>query len=119
MSYSILFVDDEQNILHSLRRGFFDSDYKTYFAISAEEGFKILEQQNIDMVVSDMRMPNIDGYEFCEKIKEQYPQIIRIILSGYSDKEKLLKTVSDGVVKAYLYKPWDINDCQTSIRIQH
>jgi len=112
---SILFVDDEENILRSLRRCFFETQFDVYFANSADDAYPILDENRIDMVISDMRMPGADGYEFLTIIKERYPHIVRIILSGYSDKEQLLKTLNNGIVKAYLYKPWDNDELITQL----
>lgn len=117
MSRTVLFVDDEENILRSLRRCFFDSKIIVHYALGAEEAYAILSVHKIDMVVSDMRMPNVDGYELLSCVKEKYPHIVRIFLSGYSDKGQLLKTLSNGIVKAYLYKPWD-ND-ELIARLEH
>jgi len=117
MSRTVLFVDDEENILRSLRRCFFDTEMITHYALGADEGYAILSEHKVDMVVSDMRMPDVDGYEFLSCVKESYPHIVRIFLSGYSDKEQLLRTLSNGIVKAYLYKPWD-ND-ELVARIEH
>jgi len=103
----ILFVDDEPNILRSLERAFFETDYITYTACGAVEALELLETTKVQMVISDMRMPDIDGYEFLQRVKEKHPHVIRVVLSGYSEKEQLTRTVSDSIVRAYLYKPWE------------
>ncbi|MEJ2200264.1 MAG: response regulator [Desulfuromonadaceae bacterium] len=103
----ILFVDDEPNILRSLRRLFMDEDYELHFAESAAEGLNILQQETIDLVVSDVRMPKMSGIEFLARIKEDYPQIGRILLSGYAEKSCVIKAMAEGCAQQMLSKPWD------------
>jgi len=108
----ILFVDDERSVLRSLRRAFIKSGHKLYFADSAELGLEILEkaQGRIDMVLSDMRMPGMDGYVFLSKVKEKYPQVIRLILSGFVEESYVYKALIDGSAKTYLAKPWSTRE---------
>jgi len=103
---SILFVDDEKSILTALDRLFFDSDFEVSLAESGEEGLKILESQPIDVVISDMRMPVMDGHQFLRKVKERFPWTTRIILSGYASENELFETIIDGSSSLYLLKPW-------------
>jgi putative nucleotidyltransferase with HDIG domain len=93
MKKSILFVDDEQNIVQGLRRMFHSmrNVWTMYFASSGEEALEILSKNQIDVVVSDMRMPNMDGAELLSRVQNKYPQTVRIILSGHSDEEMILR----------------------------
>lgn len=105
---SILFVDDEKAILNSIKREFFDTDYKLYFAESGAEALRILyENSDINMVISDFMMPQMNGYELLKKVKNLYPNIIRIILSGYTDNSSMIKSVSENIAQLYVNKPWD------------
>lgn len=106
MDKSILFVDDERQILKAINRIFIGSDYTLYFAEGGREALKILEENEIDMVVSDMKMPEMNGYELLKQVKLRYPLTIRIILSGYSDEEVIYKAIQNSTVKLYLFKPW-------------
>jgi DNA-binding NtrC family response regulator len=107
MEKSILFVDDEKSILSSIKREVFDTNYKTYFAENGKEALQMLyENDNINMVVSDLIMPEIDGYELLKKVKFLYPDLIRIVLSGYANKPLMLKNIS----KVYIKKPWEKED---------
>jgi HD-like signal output (HDOD) protein/ActR/RegA family two-component response regulator len=115
MSKCLLFVDDEENVLSSLRRTFFDTDYELLFATSGQEGLDIIKKERVDMVVSDMRMPGMDGYSFLKAVKEKNPSIVRIILSGYAEKQTVLKAIVDGTAKAYLTKPWNNDNLRTEI----
>ncbi|HDS15759.1 MAG TPA: response regulator [Proteobacteria bacterium] len=83
---NILFVDDERSVLRALRRTFMNSGYQLYFADSGELGLKILAAGRIDLVLSDMRMPEMDGYEFLRRVRELYPRVIRLILSGFVEE---------------------------------
>jgi HD-like signal output (HDOD) protein len=107
MAKCLLFVDDEENVLSSLKRAFFDTDYEILFATGGLKALDIIRNEKVDMVVSDMRMPGMDGYSFLQIVREEYPSIVRIILSGYAEKKTLLKAIVDGTAKAYFTKPWD------------
>lgn len=104
---SILFVDDEPKILQGLQRMLrpMRDEWQMWFANSGEESLCLLEQQNVEVVVSDMRMPRMDGAQLLTEVRSKYPQIIRIILSGYSEKEMVMKSV--GAAHQYLSKPCD------------
>ena len=114
---SILFVDDETQILKSLRRLFLDSDYQIFTAESGEDGLAVLEKEPIDLVISDMRMPYMDGYQFLSKVKEQYPKTLRIVLSGFADEKVIFKALQKNIAKLYMFKPWE-ND-KLSAMIEH
>lgn len=106
MGKRILIVDDEVQILKSLTRAFFDTDYEIFTADGGLDALDLLEREEIDLVISDMRMPLLDGYELLSKIKERYPNIIRIILSGYSEEATIFKAILHNVAKFYILKPW-------------
>lgn len=105
---SILFVDDEPQILSALRRMLRvrRDQWQTAFAGSGAEALTLLEQQHFDIIVSDMRMPEMDGAELLAKVRERYPQISRIVLSGHSDLELVMRSV--GCAHQYLVKPCDM-----------
>lgn len=107
MSKSVLFVDDEKAVLHALERSFFDSDYEVFFAESGEAGLKILEQEKIDIVVSDMRMPIMNGHQFLRRVKTLYPGTTRVVLSGYANEHEMLESIIDGSHGLFLLKPWN------------
>lgn len=111
----LLFVDDEENILRALRRLFRGSEYQTFFATSGMEGLQILEQEEIDLIVSDMRMPQMDGAEFLSIAAERWPDIMRILLTGFSDLESTITAVNKGKIFSYCHKPWDDGDLKTLV----
>lgn len=115
MNKSILFVDDEKAILNSLMRAFMDYEYDVFFAQSGKEALSILENNSIDLVISDMRMPLMDGRTLLKTVKEKYPDTLRMMLSGYADKNEVIKALIDGSAIIYLLKPWNHEELLKSI----
>lgn len=107
MNKKILFVDDERQILNALNRLFMDTEYEIFLADSGAAALSILEIEEIDLVVTDMRMSVMNGFELLEKIKELHPNVLRIILSGYSEKNTILTALQKNLAKLYIMKPWD------------
>lgn len=105
MSKRILFVDDEESVLRGLRRTMLEmeDEWEMEFASSGETALQVLKNQDFDVIVSDMRMPEMDGSELLQKVAEGYPDIVRIVLSGHSDMELIMKAV--GPTHQYLSKP--------------
>ncbi len=104
---SILFVDDEKGILKALRRVFIDEQWNLYFATSGSEGLKILKENNVDLVISDVRMPEMDGIEFLTQVRKTHPHVVRIYLTGYADQQSMVKALANGNAQQVLPKPWD------------
>lgn len=106
----ILYLDDEQENLNSFKAAF-RRDFKIYTAINAEEAEKILdkEERTISIILSDQRMPKVTGIEFFEKIKEKYPEMIRILVTGYSDINVVIDAINKSQVYKYIQKPWDVD----------
>jgi HD-like signal output (HDOD) protein len=107
MNKKILLVDDEKQILGAFRRLFCDSNYEIFLADSGEKALEILENRDMNLLITDIRMPLMDGYQLLKKVRNQYPYIIRVILSGYTDREDLIKSIQSNLARACLYKPWD------------
>lgn len=111
----ILFVDDETNLLAGLQRMLrgMRNEWQMAFASSGHEALEILRSDSFDVIVTDMRMPGMDGCQLLNEVKERYPNIVRIILSGHSDKEEVLKSI--GPVHQYLSKPCDAEVLKSTI----
>ncbi len=107
---TVLFVDDEEKLLTSLKRGLLDEPYETLFANSGKEALEILEQSQMQVIVTDMRMPEMGGLELLRTVKEEYPHIIRMVLSGYADTDTLLAAINQGEVFRFIAKPWKSNE---------
>jgi len=110
--YTILCVDDEQNVLKSLERLLICEEYEVLLALSGEEGLRILEEKQVDLLIVDQRMPQMSGTELLIKVKEKYPGMMRIMLSGYSEFSDLLKAVNEGEIYRFITKPWDNENIQ-------
>ncbi|MBN2712971.1 MAG: response regulator [Planctomycetes bacterium] len=113
---TVLFVDDESNILNSLKRLLRKEDYNILTADSAAEGLELLENNEIHLVVSDQRMPNMEGTDFLQKVKEKYPHIVRVILSGYADVAVIVESINKGEIYRFLGKPWNDEELKISVR---
>jgi response regulator RpfG family c-di-GMP phosphodiesterase len=112
----ILCVDDEPNILSSLRRLFRVQGYQVLTAESGMEGLKILETEAVDLVISDMRMPEMDGARFLEHVRQRWPATLRMLLTGYADIQSILDAINRGEIYRYITKPWDDNDILLIVR---
>lgn len=104
--YNLLVIDDEVEITKSLFRQF-RRKYNVFVANNAEEALPILENEDIQVVLSDQRMPGMSGISFFSAIKDQYPDALKLILTGYSDIEVVIEAINEGQVFRYLTKPWN------------
>lgn len=103
----VLFVDDEQPILNSLKRLTRKQSFQCLFASSGAEALEIMKRETVDLVVSDMRMPEMSGHEFLAQVKQQYPDTVRYLLTGQSDLESTVSALNDGGISRFIHKPWD------------
>ena len=103
----VLFVDDEANVLSAIRRAVQEEDYEALFAKSGKEALALLETGNIAVLVTDMRMPEMDGLQLLKLAKEQFPATVRMVLSGYTQLSQVLATVNHADVFSFITKPWD------------
>lgn len=104
---TLLFVDDEPSILSALRRLFRPQGYRILVAEGGAAGLAILEQENVDLVISDMRMPEMDGATFLKQVRNRWPQAVRILLTGYADMTSTVAAINEGEIYRYIAKPWD------------
>jgi len=110
----LLVVDDEVNILHSLY-DLLRLDYTVYTAQSGPEAMKILAENEVSVVMTDQRMPEMTGTEFLAQIKDRYPDIIRLVFTGYADVRAVIDAINDGNVYRYITKPWEPEDLKAVI----
>ncbi|MFA7282019.1 MAG: HD domain-containing phosphohydrolase [Sterolibacterium sp.] len=103
----LLLVDDEVSILASLKRLFYSQGYVIFTATSALAGLELLEQESIDLVISDMRMPEMDGAQFFEQVAKRWPETKRILLTGYADIAATIAAINLGKIWRYIAKPWN------------
>ena len=104
--YGLLIVDDELANLQKLQRAFI-GQYNIYSALSGEEALKILENTPVDAIITDQKMPDMTGIELLEISQKNYPNLVRIILTGFTDVEDLIAAINTGKVHKYITKPWE------------
>ena len=104
---TLLIVDDEENILAALKRLLRREGYHSVTANSAMEGLQRLAEVDVDVIVSDQRMPGMTGVEFLRRAKELYPDTVRMVLSGYTELQSITDAVNEGAIYKFLTKPWD------------
>jgi EAL domain-containing protein (putative c-di-GMP-specific phosphodiesterase class I)/CheY-like chemotaxis protein len=104
---TLLVVDDEENIVAALRRSLRRSGYRILTANSATEGLLRLAESEVDVIISDQRMPGMTGVEFLRRAKQLYPDTVRIVLSGYTELESITAAINEGAIYRFLTKPWD------------
>ena len=105
--YSILLVDDEPSVLNMLKKTLSGQPYKIHSANSANEGLAKLEKAKVELIISDMIMPEINGLEFLEKANSISPDSIKMILSGQSNIDNIVDAVNSGLIWKYIIKPWN------------
>lgn len=113
---SLLCVDDDKGILNSLKRTLKGEDYEVIVANSGQEALEILKERSVQVVLSDVMMPEMDGVELVNRIKQQYPEIIRLILTGTDDKNVTVKLINTGEIYRYIAKPWDTEELKYILR---
>jgi serine phosphatase RsbU (regulator of sigma subunit) len=110
----ILYVDDEEDNL-TVFNSAFRRDYEVHLALSGREGMEILKKHEIHLIITDQRMPEMTGIQFLEKIIPDYPDCIRMILTGFSDIEAIIQAINTGRVYRYITKPWSKEELKINI----
>lgn len=113
---TILIVDDEEQVLKALNRSLRKENYNIFSAIGGEEGLKLLEMREFDLVMSDQNMPVMDGVTFLQKVKAEQPDTLTIMLTGENDIQVAMKAINEAGVYKFIMKPWDDDDLKITIR---
>lgn len=113
---TLLLVDDEENILTSLKRLFRREGYRILTAGSAREGLELLATHKVEVIISDQRMPEMSGTEFFSRVKLMHPDIVRIILSGYTELHTITDAINMGGIYRFFTKPWEDDELREGIR---
>jgi two-component system response regulator HupR/HoxA len=113
--YALLLVDDELANLQKLQRTFM-GEYQVHLAQSGEKALEILQSESIDAVITDQKMPNMTGIEFLELSQQKHPNIVRIVLTGFTDVEDLIAAINMGKVHKYITKPWEPDDLRLTVK---
>lgn len=114
---TVVIVDDEEMVLTSLSSFLaLETDYNVKTFTSAKKALEFIKKNNVGLVISDYLMPEMDGISFLAKVKDVKPQIPRIILTGYADKENAIKAINDVGLFQYIEKPWSNEDLLIILR---
>jgi DNA-binding NtrC family response regulator len=116
MKNSILLVDDEESIINSLIRLFRNEDYEIFTATSGKKGLEIMENNEISLVISDHKMPEMSGVEFLALSREISPGTIRIMLTGYADLQASIDAINKGEVYRFITKPWNDEELKMTVK---
>ncbi len=111
----LLIVDDEEEILKALKRQF-RRTYNVYTANSADAAYQIMREKPIQVLISDQRMPGMNGAAFFGKIKKEFPDAVRLMLTGYADLQDVIAAINDGSIFRYIAKPWDTLELTSAVR---
>jgi sigma-B regulation protein RsbU (phosphoserine phosphatase) len=112
--YSVLYIDDEEHNLISFKSTF-RREYNIHVANSGKSGLEIMEKNEINLVITDQRMPEMTGVEFLEKVKNLYPDCVRMIMTGFSDMEAIIQAINKGNIYRYITKPWNRAELKITI----
>ncbi len=113
---TLLFVDDERNILRSIQRALRREPYELLFASNGSAGLEVLKKQKVDLVVTDILMPVMDGMAFLKRVQSDYPKTIRLILTGYADREFVQEALAKEYAREVISKPWNEDELKETIR---
>lgn len=116
MTDRVLIVDDEPGVLEDLRRALQNQPYEILVARSAEEALGILGRRRLDVVISDLRMPGMDGAHFLATIKDRYPETIRMLATGHATLQEAMTAINEGEVYRFFVKPYNPVDLAQGIR---
>ena len=114
--HTALCVDDEQSILNAIKRLVRKENYRLLTANSGQDGLKMLAENDVQIVISDQRMPGMNGTEFLKQVKELYPDVLRIILTGYTEVDSITEAINEGSVYKFFLKPWNDHNLKLEIR---
>lgn len=107
MPHKLLLVDDEENVISSLKRAFMDEEFEVFSANSGQQGLAMLAKEQIHVIISDEKMPGMSGAEFLSEAKKLYPETIRFMLTGQASIEAAMKAINEGEIYRFFTKPWD------------
>jgi len=116
LHWTVLCVDDEPNILSALKRSLRTEHWRVLTAGGGVEALETLAREEVDLVISDMRMPGVDGAQLLEQISQRWPEVIRILLTGHADMGATIAVINRGKIFRYLNKPWDDEELRATVR---
>ncbi|HRZ86764.1 MAG TPA: response regulator [bacterium] len=114
--HTVLLVDDESYVLDALKRLLKEEQISIVTATSGQDALKILEAQKVSLVMTDQRMPAMTGLDLLKEIKMKYPNTVRVIVTGYTDLDVVIKAINEGEVYRFIPKPWNEEELKMTIR---
>lgn len=111
---SVLYVDDEEHNLKSFKASF-RRDFEIHLALSGKEGLEILKEKDINVILTDQRMPEMTGIQFLIEADKVNPEPIRILVTGYSDINAVIDSINKGEIYRYISKPWNEEELKQTI----
>jgi response regulator RpfG family c-di-GMP phosphodiesterase len=114
--HTVLCVDDEHSILQALRRLLRKENYQLLLTTSTKEAFKLLDDNEVHLIISDQRMPEMSGTELMAAVKDKYPDMLRVILTGYTEVDTITESINKGHIYKFFLKPWNDHNLKLEIR---
>ncbi len=115
MKYTLLVVDDEPDVCDSIQ-DLFRRDFNVLKARSADEGYRLMQEHEVHIVLTDQRMPQISGVEMLARVRQGHPQAVRMLFTGYADLEAIIAAINQGHIYRFVRKPWQPEELQAAIR---
>jgi response regulator RpfG family c-di-GMP phosphodiesterase len=113
--HCVLVVDDEPDVCDSVR-DLLRREFRVLTAHSADEGYRIMQEEEVHIVMSDQRMPRITGIELLTKLKARHPHAIRMLFTGFADLESVIAAINQGHIFQFLKKPWQPEELLSAVR---
>jgi response regulator RpfG family c-di-GMP phosphodiesterase len=113
--YTLLVVDDEPDVCDSIH-DLFRRDFKVLKARSANDGYRLMQENEVHIVLTDQRMPQMSGVEMLARVRQGHPQAIRMLFTGYADLEAIIAAINQGHIYKFIRKPWQPEELQAAIR---
>jgi response regulator RpfG family c-di-GMP phosphodiesterase len=113
--HCLLIIDDEPNVcdsVHDLLR----REFRVLKANSAQEGYRLMQEEEVHIIMSDQRMPQVTGVELLARVKSKYPQAVRMLFTGFADLESIIAAINQGHIYGFLKKPWQPEELEASVR---
>jgi len=112
----ILIVDDEPHVISALMRGMDEEPYQMSGVTGGQEALQLMAEQNFKVVISDEKMPGMDGAEFLSLVKQFHPETVRIMLTGHASVEATMRAVNSGEIYRFFTKPWNDTELKLALR---
>src|SRR3990167_1938013 len=115
--YELLFIDDEANVLSALKRVFRQENYRIRTAQDARTALQMLAEQPCHLLITDYKMPGMSGADLLREVRQNYPDTIRILLTGQADTDAVMAAIKEGAVYKFILKPWNDDDLRVTVAL--